>query len=53
MVSYNISKIEAILFFKICQPKLAKQIAKIKLKIDREIVFFNIKNYPIVKNLAK
>ena len=42
-VIYDISKIKAILFFKVCYPKLARQIAEIRLKIGRKRIFFNKK----------
>ena len=41
LVTYNMSKTEAILFSNACRPKLARQIAETRLKIGREVVFFN------------
>ena len=40
-VTYDMSKTVAILFFNARWPKLVRQIAKIRLKIGGEVVFFN------------
>lgn len=39
-VTYNMSKIEAVLFSKVCYQKLTKQISEIELRFGKIMLFF-------------